>query len=135
MLETREDGSLHARFRYDGTTCTNMGRPLAFHYDVDLGTRQDGYPIRGQSCTAVPGDTGHASMCQYIADAPGLMAAIAREKPLAGRPLAEVLGWHRPEAAAGCFCEAASRDHKWGLVLETIHYALHHQDLHADNNP
>jgi hypothetical protein len=25
---------------------------------------------------------------------------------------------------AGCYCDAASRQHKWGLVLETIHYAL-----------
>jgi len=134
VLETREDGTLHARFRYDGTTCTNMGRPLEFHYDVDLGTRQDGYPIRGQNCTPAPGETGHASMCQYITDASGLMAAIGREKPLAGRPLGEVLGWRRSEAAAGCYCDAASREHKWGLVLETIHYALHHPETYADNH-
>jgi hypothetical protein len=25
---------------------------------------------------------------------------------------------------AGCYCEPDSRQHKWGLVLETIHYAL-----------
>ena len=25
---------------------------------------------------------------------------------------------------AGCYCEPASRKHKWGLVLETIHFAL-----------
>ncbi len=23
-----------------------------------------------------------------------------------------------------CYCEAESRAHKWGLVLETIHFAL-----------
>ncbi len=131
VLKTREDGTLHARFRYDGTTCTNLGRPLAFYYDVDLGTRQDGYPIRDQSCTPASGDDGYASMCQYITDAPSLMAAIDGEKPLAGRPLGEVLAWQRSEAAAGCYCEAASREHKWGLVLETIHYALHHH--HATN--
>jgi hypothetical protein len=133
VLEAREDGTLHARFRYDGTTCTNLGRALAFDYDVVLGTRMDGYPIRGQSCTAAPADTGHTFMCQHITDAPGLMAAIAREKPLAGRPLAEALAWSRTEAAAGCYCDAASREHKWGLVLETIHYALHHPEVHADN--
>jgi hypothetical protein len=27
-------------------------------------------------------------------------------------------------ASAGCYCEPESRLHKWGLVLETIHYAL-----------
>jgi len=30
----------------------------------------------------------------------------------------------RPASPAGCYCEPASRQHKWGLVLETIHYAL-----------
>ena len=55
-----EDGSLDAVFRYDGTTCTNMGRPLAFHYNVKLGPRAEGYPIREQRCAPAAGDTGHA---------------------------------------------------------------------------
>jgi hypothetical protein len=25
---------------------------------------------------------------------------------------------------AGCYCEPAGRKYKWGLVLETIHFAL-----------
>ena len=40
---------------------------------------------------------------------------------------ATVIGWHRPVSAAGCYCDEASRVHKWGLVLETIHYALARQ--------
>lgn len=125
VLETRADGTVDARFRYDGVTCTNMGRPLAFDYHVSLGTRAQGYPIRSQRCAPAEGDCGYEFMCKYLADGPALMAAIEREKPLAGRPLAEVLEWHRAPLAAGCYCEAASREHKWGLALETIHYALH----------
>jgi hypothetical protein len=52
------------------------------------------------------------------------MVAIDREKPLNGRPLNDVLTWLRSPSAAGCYCEADSRQHKWGLVLETIHFAL-----------
>ena len=26
--------------------------------------------------------------------------------------------WARPASPAGCYCEPASRQHKWGLVLE-----------------
>jgi hypothetical protein len=64
------------------------------------------------------------------------MAAIEREKPLLGQPLASVLAWRRQASPAGCYCDAASREHKWGLVLETIHYALHnllqnHQEEHG----
>ena len=125
-LDTREDGSVAALFRYDGTTCTNMGRPLVFHYHVRLGRREDGYPILEQSCEPAPGDQGHTAMCRYISDPDPLMAAIATERPLHGRPLEEVTRWTRPASPAGCYCEPESRQHKWGLVLETIHYALSH---------
>lgn len=123
-IEVRSDGSFDAVFRYNGTTCTNMGRPLAFQYKVNLGPRAEGYPIREQHCAPAPGDTGHAAMCKYIEDSRLLMSAIGQEKPLFGETLNAVLSWRRKPSAAGCFCEPSSRDHKWGLVLETIHYAL-----------
>ena len=129
VIQTGEDGLLDIVFRYDGTTCTNMGRPLSFHYKVKLGPRVQGYPIREQSCAPVPGDTGHTFMCQYLEDPERLMAAIGHEKPLSGARLSDVLSWRRSPSAAGCFCDASSRDHKWGLVLETIHYALVQQEM------
>jgi hypothetical protein len=101
-----------------------MGRPLTFYYGVKLGPRAEGYPIREQSCAPAPGDAGHTFMCRYLSDRDPLMAAIAREKPLLGRRLDEVLAWRPPVCSAGCYCDPASREHKWGLVLETIHYAL-----------
>lgn len=123
-LQSREDGAIDAVFRYDGTTCTNMGRPLAFHYNVKLGPPESGYRILDQQCVPAPGDTGHTHMCQY--DGGRLLTAIDSDKPLLGQPLDDVLSWQRPDCAAGCYCEPAGREHKWGLVLETIHYALTH---------
>jgi hypothetical protein len=125
-LESRDDGAINAVFRYDGTTCSNMGRPLTFHYSVKLGPPEEGYLIRGQQCVPAPGDTGHTHMCQY--DDGRLLTAIDSEQPLVGRPLDDVLFWQRPDCAAGCYCDAAGREHKWGLVLETIHYALTHRE-------
>jgi hypothetical protein len=124
VLRPGPDGCVEAVFRYDGTTCTNMGRPLAFEYTVRLGPRSDGYPIRGQRCEPATGHAGHTFMCQYREDPEGLMHAIAAEHPLHGQRLEAVFAWQRVANAAGCFCEAASRQHKWGLVLETIHFAL-----------
>jgi hypothetical protein len=124
VLHACGDGTWEASFRYEGTTCTNMGRPLAFDYRVRLGRREEGYPIREQRCAPVADDTGHMMMCRYLDQRDRLMSAIAEEKPLAGRPLHEVLTWARPVCAAGCYCEADARQHKWGLVLETIQYAL-----------
>jgi hypothetical protein len=122
-IARRPDGGIDARFRYDGTTCTNLGRPLRFHYAVQLGPREEGFPIREQCCT--PADDGYKHMCRYIETPDAVMHAIASEKPLAGRPLSDVLTWPHPDCAAGCYCDADARAHKWGLVLETIHYKLH----------
>ena len=128
-MTMNQDGALNAVFCYEGTTCTNMGRPLAFNYNVKLGARAEGYPILEQKCVPAEGDTGHAAMCQYLQDPAGLMNAIDQEKPLSGERLNAVLSWQRERSAAGCYCERASRDHKWGLVLETIHYALAQKEV------
>jgi hypothetical protein len=131
-LHENKDGSLDALFRYDGTTCTNMGHPLTFFYNVKLGSRAEGYPIREQRCAPAPGDEGHTLMCQYLDNPSKLMTSIDREKPLVGERLNAVLSWQRNTSAAGCYCDASSRDHKWGLVLETIHYALVQKELAQD---
>src|SRR5262249_44530557 len=36
-LRFHEDKSVEARFRYEGTTCSNLGRPLAYNYAITLG--------------------------------------------------------------------------------------------------
>jgi hypothetical protein len=123
-VATHDDGSIHATFRYDGTTCTNMGRPMTFHYRIALGPASDRYRIREQHCGPAPGDEGHTCMCQYRTNADQLMASIAQETPLLGRPLDAILTWSRSHASTGCYCEPDSRQHKWGLVLETLHYTL-----------
>lgn len=124
-LHPQPNGAIDAVFRYEGTTCTNMGRPLVFQYCVSLGPREQGYPIQEQQCGPATEDTGHTHMCRYLDAAGELMSAIAREKPFLGQLLNTVLAWKRPECAPGCYCEPSSREHKWGIVLETIHYALH----------
>ena len=58
------DGTVDAVFRYEGTTCTNMGRPLRFQYRVTLGPPEEGFPIREQGCAPSDGDEGHTYMCR-----------------------------------------------------------------------
>jgi len=130
----RRDGLIHARFRYEGTTCTNMGRALVFDYGVVMGPRELGYPHpRNSSAFAptAPGDTGHTCMCKY-AEA---MPEIAREKPARRTSLSDVLSFVRPQIAPGCYCEATSRQHKWAWVLETIHYALSQERRNRHDHP
>jgi hypothetical protein len=123
-LTHHPDGSVDALFKYEGSTCTNAGRTIRFHYELTVGPRGEGYPLRSQKCYPAPGDTGHTHMCRYMSNAEHLMVAIDREKPLLGQPLNDVLSWTRPTSGASCYCEPNSRKHKWGLVLETLHHAL-----------
>jgi hypothetical protein len=116
------DDGFEARFQYEGTTCTNLGRPLRFEYRVALGPREDGYPIRSMEC--IPADDGHKHMCKYIEDPVTLMQAIGTEKPMLGQPLHYAVSTPRPESFAGCYCDSDARTHKWGLVFETIYYAI-----------
>lgn len=135
QLEPVADGSLVARFRYDGTTCSNMGRPLAFDYRVVLGPAAAGFPIREADCRPCEGDEGYRFMCEYLRDPEGLMAAIATETPLVGESLDAVLQWERRSAPSGCYCDPDSRRHKWGLALEAIHYALAQNPVVAEVAP
>ena len=123
-LSVAADGSIDALFHYEGTTCSNMGRALRFHYTVKLGPAKQGYPILAQKCIPVPGEDGYTYMCRYRNEPELLMTAIEQEKPLFGRPLNDVLTWTHDSASAGCYCDLSSRTHKWALVLQTIHFAL-----------
>jgi len=97
---------------------------LEFDYHVKLDSPFRRYRIKELSCVPAPEDTGHTQMCEYLSDAESLMNSIAREKPLLGRPLNDVLTWKRPFCPSGCYCDADRRAHKWGLALEVIHFAL-----------
>ncbi len=134
QLRMRDDHTIDAHFRYEGTTCSNLGRPLEFDYHIKLSAATEGYRITELSCRPAPGDTGHAYMCEYINDAEALMRAIKNEKTLIGKPLDEVLSWAREYSPAGCYCDKSSREHKWGLVLEVIHYALVQHENQMSNS-
>ncbi|HXY20172.1 MAG TPA: hypothetical protein VEH83_09280 [Gemmatimonadales bacterium] len=127
-LRVLGDRTVEAAFRYDGTTCSNMGQPLAFEYRIALASREEGYTITDLSCAPAEGDVGHKFMCEYLDHGDDLMRAIAGEQPLLGHPLDAVVGWRRGTSAAGCYCTASSREHKWGLALEVLHFALCERD-------
>lgn len=124
QLQVSEDGSVLARFEYEGTTCSNLGQPLRYHYQVRLGPPAERYRVLEATCTPAVGDTGHALMCAYLTDSKTFMQDVAAEKPLSGQPLAHVFSWSRPYSPSGCYCDAGGRAHKWGLIFEVIHFAL-----------
>lgn len=123
-LQFTDDGGVRARFVYEGTTCSNQGRPLAYEYGVTLSPAADGYRVLAARCAPVAGDVGHTFMCAYLTDAARFTRELTNESPLLGQPLDDVLAWQRSYSPSACYCDASGRAHKWGLVYEVVHFAL-----------
>ena len=123
-----ENGGIEARFKFEGTTCSNMGMPLRFEYKIALDPHGNVLHIKNAHCGPAIEDNGYKSMCEYIARPNQLMNEIADELPLVGKSINEVLTWDRTSSPSGCYCAKPSRMHKWGMVLEVIHYALYNTD-------
>lgn len=124
QLQFNKDQSVHAAFRYQGTTCSNMGHVLEFDYRMKIGPPHTAYTILEAECMPAPEEDGYTYMCQYIEHPDSLMKALSGEMPLVGKSLNEVLKWEREYNPSACYCQPSSRDHKWGLVLEVLHYAI-----------
>ncbi len=101
-----------------------MGRGLEFDYYIKLSPPEDSYKIISMNCSPSKDNDGYKFMCEYIADSESIMNNIENEKPLIGKPINEILNWQYQFSPEGCYCKAESREHKWGLVFEVLHYAL-----------
>lgn len=125
IMNKLENDMVEGIFRYEGTTCSNLGHKLEFIYTVKI-EPSIGYRIISLNCT--PADEGYKYMCSYLRAPELLFGAITGEKPLLHKNLEDVLTWKRQFSPEGCCCNPESRSHKWGIVLEVLHYALVKQE-------
>lgn len=124
-LTALSERELHARFRMEGSTCNNMGIPLSFDFDVLLFREPlQGYRIGSASCQPSGNHTGYQSMCAYLDNPDRCMNQLGTHRPLVGCLLKDVLSWNPQVSPAGCLCTRANQDHKWRIVLQTIHFAV-----------
>ena len=86
QLNFLNDNSIEAKFRYEGTTCSNMGRKLEFDYQIKLSSQEEGYKITRLDCSHSNNDDGYKFMCEYLRNPEELMNKIENEKPLFGKP-------------------------------------------------
>ena len=121
-MNVLSDGTIFAKFRYNGTTCSNLGHELIFDYHIELSSSEESYRIKSLKC--IPVNNGYTFMCEYSVFDNGVMNEIEFEKPLIGKPLNEILAWKRNYNPEGCYCKKESRDYKWGIVFEVLHYKL-----------
>ena len=123
MVDSCGDQSVEATFRPDCKTCSNMGVPFGFVYSIKLGLRRDGYPIRKLSCR--PSDSDYQCMCSCLEDPDGFPQAMISAPGFTGQTLSQILEWNPLVEPAGCLCRQPSRDHKWKIALQTVHYKLY----------
>ena len=121
-LRTGPAGRVEATFRFDGSTCSNLGHPLAFDYRVRLRRLTRSFLVEAAEC--VPADAGYEKMCAALKDPDGFRRILALDQPTPGRRLEDLLALRPPVAPSGCLCTPENRAHKWRLALETISFAL-----------
>jgi hypothetical protein len=125
-ISHHENGSIKALFQLVGSTCSNMGMPLSFDYTVALSGPSEHYTITEMQCLPTEGHHGHKSMCSYLENPGRILGALENEKPLLGKTLDQAIDWDARISPAGCVCTQGSRNHKWNIVLQTLHFALSH---------
>ncbi len=123
-ITPRGDGRVEATFRFDGTTCSSLGMPVAFDYRVTLTRGAGRFAVEACSSAPAEGDEGHRAMCSYRSDPARLLADLGKPPPFLGLGLAEAAATCRDAPSSGCLCLPGFRTHKWKMVLETIRYAL-----------
>jgi hypothetical protein len=123
-IEHKPDGGVDALFQFEGSTCSNAGVELKFDYKVHLSPAQDGFLIHEMQCAPTKGHDGHTFQCLYLSKGDKFTKEIAEYKPLLGQPLDDVLRWEPEMIPTGCLCGIESRNHKWKIVLQTLHYGL-----------
>ena len=116
---------LDARFRFDGTTCSSLGSPLALNFDVELSVEGSGtYRVTACRCTPADGDTGHEAMCAFRARPGSFLTSLRGVPALRGQLLEEAALWRPTVSPGGCLCLRSDQNHKWSMVFQTLHYRL-----------
>jgi hypothetical protein len=125
-LSSRGDGGYQARFRLEGSTCSNMGKALSMNLDVGLNSD---LVIDSCHCEPTVQDTGCSQMCAALHAPETFLKELSGKAPLKGQPISSVLTWNPPVNPGGCMCSAEHQNHKWRIAYQTILFALEQQQV------
>jgi hypothetical protein len=78
-LNVLDNGQIDAEFNYEGTTCSNLGHPLAFVYRVKLGSAKSGFRIEHVECVPSANDDGYKYMCEFMEKGDSFIHSIINE--------------------------------------------------------
>jgi hypothetical protein len=125
--ESDGDGVRHYRFRYMGNTCCDGGTPINSVMHAMIRPEPRGMVFERGWIEIEEDDPGLQAMCEFYGRRWAFHDELERPPAWSGQTLEEVLGETIAQAKinpAGCFCKPSQVNHKWRMVLSTIHYAL-----------
>jgi hypothetical protein len=121
-LEDMGDTRLLAVFDYRGSSCSNDAFDMIF--EVMLESVNGRRRIVSSRLRLHRETAALDTMCAFGQAGSRFKAEIDSCRPLEGRWLEDALEWEAEVEPAGCLCEPTYRNHKWRIVLQTIHYRL-----------
>jgi hypothetical protein len=127
-LDVADDGSVAARFLYQGNTCGNMGKEFTILFEVELDRNITGLSVAAARCLPAAEGNGYRATCAALERPATFLSEIEKEQPFVGRCLDDVLEWEPDTTPSGCLCDRSDRDHKWRIVLQTLHFALRERE-------
>ena len=128
-LVLRRDGDLvECDFLYTGSTCSNGGLEILARIHVSLRAEGEDYRITGAEITTRSGDVGLELSCQYLVEGDEFLSRHLEECRIVGHSLSEFVVRDVDCVPAGCFCQPANVMHKAQMALQTIRYALTHEE-------
>ena len=121
-----EDGALHTRFNYLGTTCRNAGHEFNVTIHSVLRREDGGFRIDDVRVEVDPAQPGWLETCIHESNADPSPAALAKYSPAKGLLLDDFLSRDWTVDNAGCLCTSVHVTHKLILALATTRWWLEH---------
>ena len=124
----RSEGSIHFRFLFNGSTCSNGGTPFKAYLHAVLNSSASDPHVR-RAWIEIPTDEleNVREMCGFKQDENGFLDKMTHFKHMEGRAVREILAEEVDLNHAGCFCTEPMVNQKWRMALSTMFYALNEE--------
>ncbi len=127
----RSNGTVHFRFLFNGSTCSNGGTPFkAFLHAVFNSSEMD--PRLSDAWIEIPDVQMEniKEMCGYKQDGDKFLEKLADFKKMRNRAVSDILAEEIDLNYAGCFCTEPMINQKWRMALSTMYFALAQEERH-----
>ena len=135
-LVARSTDTVHFRFLYNGSTCSNGGTPFTAYLHAELNSSAADPHVKRAWIEIPPNEIENVSeMCGYKKYGEGFLDKLGHFKSLEGRAVREILAEEPDLNHAGCFCTEPMINQKWRMALSTMYYALNQESQGQKEKP